>query len=80
MDTTGVRFGTSGVRGLVSEITPEVCFAYVQAFLQVVSHGAHGTVAIAMDLRPSSPQIVRACMAVLHSAGLKVDSVSYTHL
>ena len=73
MDTTGVRFGTSGVRGLVSEITPEVCFAYVQAFLQVVSRGAHGTVAIAMDLRPSSPQIVRACMAVLHSAGLKVD-------
>ena len=73
MDTTGVRFGTSGVRGLVSEITPEVCFAYVQAFLQVVSHGSHGTVAIAMDLRPSSPQIVRACMAVLHSAGLKVD-------
>jgi len=73
MDTTGVRFGTSGVRGLVSEITPEVCFAYVQAFLQVVSHGAHGTVAIAMDLRPSSPQIVRACMAALHSAGLKVD-------
>ncbi|PPD54715.1 MAG: phosphomannomutase [Methylotenera sp.] len=73
MDATGVRFGTSGVRGLVSEITPEVCFAYVQAFLQVASHGAHGTVAIAMDLRPSSPQIVRACMAALHSAGLKVD-------
>lgn len=73
MDTTGVRFGTSGVRGLVSEITPEVCFSYVQAFLQVVSKGTKGSVAIAMDLRPSSPYIVRACVLALERAGFTAD-------
>jgi hypothetical protein len=33
MKASGVQFGTSGVRGIVSDITDEVCFAYVTAFL-----------------------------------------------
>ena len=37
MDASGVRFGTSGARGLVADMTNEVCFAYTSAFLQAIS-------------------------------------------
>ncbi|WP_301102214.1 phosphomannomutase [Propionivibrio sp.] len=72
MDTSGVRFGTSGVRGLVADMTNEVCFAYTSAFLQAMS-ATSGRVALAMDLRPSSPQIAAACAAAIEHAGLSVD-------
>jgi len=72
MDSSGVRFGTSGARGLVSDMTSEVCFAYTSAFLQAISAGP-GRVALAMDLRPSSPEIAAACAAAIRHAGLGVD-------
>jgi len=28
------KFGISGLRGLVTDLSDEVCFAYTQAFLQ----------------------------------------------
>jgi phosphomannomutase len=34
MITSGVQFGTSGVRGLVVDMTDQVCWLYVTAFLQ----------------------------------------------
>ena len=37
MAKSGVAFGTSGARGLVSDITDAVCFAYAQAFLQYLN-------------------------------------------
>lgn len=73
MESSGVRFGTSGVRGLVSAMTPELCFAYTSAFLQVVSAKPGSRVAIAMDLRPSSPDIVAACSAAAKQLEVKVD-------
>lgn len=72
MDSSGVRFGTSGARGLVSDMTSEVCFAYTSAFLKAIAADS-GDVALAMDLRPSSPQIAAACAAAIEHAGLKVD-------
>lgn len=69
----GVRFGTSGVRGLVSEMTNEVCFAYTLAFLRVISAVPGSRVAIGMDLRPSSPGIAGACAAALRYAGMNGD-------
>lgn len=72
MDTSGVRFGTSGARGLVADMTDEVCFAYATAFLNAVS-ATNGSVALAMDLRPSSPRIAAACAAAIQRAGLSVD-------
>lgn len=72
MDTSGVRFGTSGARGRVADMTNEVCFAYTAAFLQAVPT-ASGRVALAMDLRPSSPEIASACTAAIRNAGLEVD-------
>lgn len=73
MNASGVRFGTSGARGLVAEMTDEVCFAYTLAFLQTVSVKPCSRVALAMDLRPSSPGIAAACAAAITHAGLHVD-------
>jgi phosphomannomutase len=36
MQQSGVAFGTSGARGLVTAMTDEVCAAYTQAFIQTV--------------------------------------------
>lgn len=72
MDNSGVRFGTSGVRGLVSEMTFELCFSYVQAFLQAIEAKPGGRIAIGVDLRPSSPDIAAACAAAAHHVGLHV--------
>jgi len=72
MDESGVRFGTSGARGLVADMSDDVCFAYASAFLQAIS-ATSGTIALAMDLRPSSPRIAAACAAAIVRAGLKVD-------
>lgn len=72
METSGVRFGTSGARGLAVDMTREVCFAYTSAFLQAIS-AISGSVALAIDLRPSSPDIAAACAAAIRHAGLEVD-------
>jgi phosphomannomutase len=59
-ERSGVRFGTSGVRGLVLELSPEICRAFTHAFLNLIEEKA-GPVLIGHDLRPSSPDIARAC-------------------
>ena len=72
MDVSGIRFGTSGVRGPVAEMSCELCFAYTSAFLSTVS-ATSGHVALAIDLRPSSPEIAAACAAAIEHVGLSVD-------
>lgn len=70
---SGVAFGTSGARGLVSAMSDEVCAAYTQAFISTVNHSfKFKQVAIAIDLRPSSPRIAEACAKMLHQLGLEV--------
>jgi phosphomannomutase len=75
MIRSGVAFGTSGARGLVVAMTDAVCFAYTAAFLQhmaAVGEFVSGTpVALAGDLRPSSPRILAACMAAITAQGGK---------
>jgi phosphomannomutase len=68
---SGVSFGTSGARGLVSDMTDDVCYAYTAAFLQTVAVGAESVV-IGHDLRPSSPQITAACAAAVRDAGCRL--------
>ena len=65
-----IKFGTSGLRGLVVNLTDEVCFAYTKAFL-LSQEGTFKKVAIGHDLRPSSPQITQACIAAIESQGLE---------
>jgi len=73
MQQSGVAFGTSGARGLVTAMTDEVCAAYTQAFIQTVRRTFDfKQVAIAIDLRPSSPTIAAACASMLEQLGLEV--------
>jgi phosphomannomutase len=65
MNMSGVKFGTSGARGLAEAMTDRVCYAYTAGFLGylqatgVIGQGA--AVGIGGDLRPSSPRIMIAC-------------------
>ncbi len=68
MAASGVRFGTSGARGRVVDLTAEVCYAYTAAFLQVAAGGAQ-RVAVGHDLRPSSPAMTQACLAAIRDSG-----------
>lgn len=65
---SNVGFGTSGVRGLVSDMSDVVCFSYVSAFLMRVRNknytiGNDFRVGIAGDLRSSTDRIMNACAA-----------------
>ncbi|MGY6275662.1 phosphomannomutase [Methylomonas sp. MgM2] len=74
MAESGVAFGTSGARGLVSQMTAQVCAAYTLAFLNSLNLAKPGQkIAVGMDLRPSSPAIVRACAAGIRQSGCEVD-------
>lgn len=66
----GVAFGTSGVRGLVKDLTPELCFAFTLSFLQGVCPEAK-QVAVGVDLRPSSPIIAKAVLRAIEVHGAK---------
>lgn len=86
MTSSGVKFGTSGVRGLVANMSNEVCYAYTMAFLQEVvaktasltptsanaNSGVIGKVILGHDLRPSSPHIASICAAAIQHAGGQV--------
>lgn len=64
------KFGTSGLRGLVTELTDGLCAGYTRAFLTAVPH--RGRLMVGRDLRPSSPRIARAVTAAAREAGLSV--------
>jgi phosphomannomutase len=71
MQTSNVGFGTSGARGLVTDMTDTLCYAYTQAFLQVVV-GDAGSVVLGHDLRPSSPRMAASCAAAIEAMGYTV--------
>jgi phosphomannomutase len=68
---SGVAFGTSGARGKVADMTPDLCHAYATAFLNAVVPKAT-TIVLGHDLRPSSPEIASACAAAIESLGMTV--------
>jgi phosphomannomutase len=68
---SNVRFGTSGARGLVADMTDEVCYSYAAAFIQNVAENARQIV-LGHDLRPSSPAIAAACAAAIRDSGREV--------
>ncbi|WP_249110512.1 phosphomannomutase [Neokomagataea anthophila] len=73
MERSGVAFGTSGARGLVTAMTDEICCVYTQAFLRhlraIGQFEAGALVAVAGDLRPSTPRIMAACIAAIQLEG-----------
>lgn len=72
IEQSGIQFGTSGARGLVTQFTSQACAAFTHAFLaSLQGHFAFQQVAIAIDNRPSSPAMAQACIAAIESQGLE---------
>ncbi|WP_439119505.1 phosphomannomutase [Marivita sp.] len=63
------KFGTSGLRGLVTELTDDLVADYTRAFLTACPHG--GSVHVGQDLRASSPRIAAAVIAAVRAMGLR---------
>ncbi|MBB1507806.1 phosphomannomutase [Pseudoalteromonas sp. SG41-1] len=70
---SGIAFGTSGARGLVSDFTADVCAAFAVAFIKSIdAEFSFNTVMLAIDNRPSSYAMAQACAAALKQLGLSV--------
>ncbi|MFM7203695.1 MAG: phosphomannomutase [Myxococcota bacterium] len=72
MTQSQVAFGTSGARGLVSDMTDAVCYAYTLGFLAYLRSTGQwrgGEVGIAGDLRASTPRIMSACARAISDVG-----------
>jgi phosphomannomutase len=74
IEQSGVNFGTSGARGLVTDFTSEVCTAFTLSFLDAMQKKfTFKKVAVAMDNRPSSPEIAATICGAIESYGFEVD-------
>lgn len=76
MQSSGVKFGTSGARGLAEKMTDSVCYTYTKGFLQYLEQTGEisqkgETVAIAGDLRPSTGRIMAAVARAAADMGYK---------
>ena len=73
MVESGVKFGTSGARGLAADMTDRVCYAYACGFLQYLMEGGllreGQPVGLAGDFRPSSERIMAACACAVTDMG-----------
>jgi phosphomannomutase len=72
---SSLKFGTSGLRGLVTELNGTPAFAYTRAFVEMLKEdgaaaAGQGRVLVGRDLRDSSPAIVRLCCAAIEEGGL----------
>ena len=71
---SGINFGTSGARGLVTDFTPQTCTAFTISFLDAIKKRFEFTkVAVAMDNRPSSPNMASYICGAIESLGFEVD-------
>lgn len=69
--TSGIQFGTSGARGLVTQFTNESCAAFTHAFINSIKNKFEfDKVAIAIDNRPSSVFIATACIDAIKQQGI----------
>lgn len=74
LSESGVAFGTSGARGLVTQFNDNVCAAFTVAFTQCMQRNfSFQSVAIAIDNRPSSYGIAKACSAALQQLGIQTN-------
>ena len=72
---SSLKFGTSGLRGLVVELNGAPAFAYTRAFAEMLKEdgaaaAADNVVLVGRDLRESSPSIAQLCCAALQESGL----------
>lgn len=76
MARSGVKFGTSGARGLVSDLTDRIAYAYTAGFLNHLADsgqlGSAAGVVVGGDLRPSTERIMTAVACAVRARGLEV--------
>ncbi len=81
MQESQVTFGTSGARGLVKNMTDRICYSYTLGFishlLQSQQMGKKQVIAIAGDLRASTPKIMNACAKAIKDSGLRVINCGF---
>jgi phosphomannomutase len=73
-----LAFGTSGLRGLVTDITDLEAYINIKAALRYLLrigdiHGA-STVVLGGDLRPSTDRIMRACAQAIIDSGCQLEN------
>ena len=74
-----LKFGTSGVRGLVSEMTDFECWLFTRAFVHHLrAHHPADRIGISGDLRSSTPRILRALGLGLEDEG--IETVYFGHV
>ncbi len=76
MNLSGVKFGTSGARGLVVDMNDRVCFAYTLGFIQHLESIGDlsqkgSSIAVAGDLRASTDRIMTAVIKAIEYKGYK---------
>jgi len=74
---SGVKFGTSGARGLVTKMTDLVCYTYTRGFIQYLEtvgdlNKKGEEIAIAGDLRGSTDRIIKAVAKAVVDCGYRV--------
>lgn len=70
--SSGVQFGTSGARGLVTQFTNECCAAFTHAFINCIKDKFNfSQIAIGIDNRPSSESIAIACIESIKQHGIE---------
>ena len=69
-----LHFGTSGIRGLVTEMTDRACYLSTRAFARYLKDQSPATtVSLAGDYRSSTPRIMVAVATALADEGLTLD-------
>jgi phosphomannomutase len=73
MAESGVKFGTSGARGRVEDMTDLVCYAYAQGFVRYLLASAAvaqgSAIGLAGDFRASTNRILAACAKAVSDSG-----------
>ena len=72
---SGVGFGTSGIRNKATALTDKIVYAYAKAFIEharKLNDLAEGKIAIAGDLRDSTPRILKAVVMAIVDDGLTI--------
>ncbi|RWC62574.1 phosphomannomutase [Mesorhizobium sp.] len=68
-----LKFGTSGLRGLVTDLTDAACDLYTSAFIahlrNIGASGQEGPILVGQDLRASSARIAAACLGAIAQRG-----------
>ena len=74
-----LKFGTSGVRGLVEEMTDKACYLYTRAFLlHLAEKSQAAAVALAGDHRSSTPRIMGAVARAILDHGAQLVNCGRT--